>query len=78
MASIQRLKSGSWRAQVRRKGLESLSRTFKLQGDARRWATEAAHRIDQGLTIDSTVALGNDPDTGTVNRSSHRRYVWRR
>lgn len=49
MASIQRLKSGHWRAQVRRKG-KVASETFILREDARRWANEAEGRADRGET----------------------------
>lgn len=47
MASIRKQKSGSWRAQVRRKG-RSLSDTFVSRDDARRWAVDAEREIDRG------------------------------
>jgi integrase len=47
MASITKLPSGSWRAQVRRKG-HSVSETFLHREDARAWATEAEGQADRG------------------------------
>ncbi|MES2034715.1 MAG: site-specific integrase [Pseudomonadota bacterium] len=56
MASIQRLKSGHWRAQIRRKG-KVASETFILREDARRWANEAEGRADRGETPAPSRAL---------------------
>ncbi|MDO8912207.1 MAG: site-specific integrase [Phenylobacterium sp.] len=49
MATYTKLSSGSWRAQVRRKG-RYISETFLNRDDARRWATENERTIDQGGT----------------------------
>jgi hypothetical protein len=49
MATFTRLNSGSWRAQVRRKG-RYVSETFLRREDARQWATDAERRIDRGGT----------------------------
>ncbi len=49
MATIVKQKSGSWRAQVRRKG-RSISETFVRYEDAKRWATNAESQIDRGET----------------------------
>ncbi len=48
MAAFTKLASGSWRAQVRRKG-RYVSETFLRREDARTWATEAERSIDRGL-----------------------------
>ena len=40
MASIRKKKSGSWRAQVRRKG-RSVSENFVRYEDAKHWAVDA-------------------------------------
>ncbi|HEY8616283.1 site-specific integrase [Phenylobacterium sp.] len=48
MATFTKLASGSWRAQVRRKG-RYVSETFLRREDARAWATEAERSIDRGL-----------------------------
>lgn len=47
MATFSKLRSGSWRAQVRRKGCY-VSETFLRREDARVWATEAERAIDRG------------------------------
>jgi integrase len=49
MATIVKQKSGSWRAQVRRKG-RSISETFVRYEDAKRWAIHAESQIDRGET----------------------------
>ena len=49
MATFTKLKSGSWRVQVRRKG-RYVSETFLRREDARRWATESEGKIDRGGT----------------------------
>ncbi|SUW16947.1 Site-specific recombinase XerC [Brevundimonas diminuta] len=49
MATYSKLPSGTWRAQVRRKG-RYICETFLKRDDARRWATEAEGRIDRGET----------------------------
>jgi integrase len=49
MATFTKLPSGSWRAQVRRKG-RYVSETFLRREDARRWATDAERQIDRGET----------------------------
>lgn len=49
MATFTRLKSGSWRAQVRRKG-RYVSETFLRREDARLWATDTERQIDRGET----------------------------
>lgn len=53
MATFTKLKSGSWRAQVRRKD-RYISETFLRRGDARRWATAAESAIDQGKAPKTT------------------------
>lgn len=56
MATITKLPSGSWRAQVRRKG-KYASETFLRRGDAETWARNVEHKIDRGEPILC------DPDT---------------
>lgn len=46
MATINRLKSGSWRAQVRRKG-KYVNETFLRRKDAEEWAIDVERRIDR-------------------------------
>ena len=47
MAHIEKRKSG-WRAQVRRRGAPSVSRTFDLRGDAEAWAREIEREFQRG------------------------------
>ncbi len=49
MASFNRLPSGKWRAQVRRKG-HALGETFTLKRDAETWARRIESEIDSGRT----------------------------
>jgi hypothetical protein len=49
MATFTRLRSGSWRAQVRRKGRD-VSETFLRREDARKWATDTERQVDRGET----------------------------
>ena len=39
MAHIRKLKSGRFQAQIRQSGLKTISRTFDLRKDAKKWAT---------------------------------------
>lgn len=50
MATFTKLPSGSWRAQVRRKG-KYASEAFLRRGDAETWARKVEHRIDRGEPI---------------------------
>ena len=45
MASIVRLPSGSWRAQVMRNGVRK-GETFKKHADAKRWAAEMESKLE--------------------------------
>ena len=47
MAAIEQRKTG-WRAQVRRRGMPSISRTFDLKADAEAWAREVEREIQRG------------------------------
>ena len=47
MATFTRLKSGSWRVQVRRKG-KYVNNIFLRRKDAEEWALETERRIDRG------------------------------
>ena len=50
MASITKLPSGSWRAQVRRNG-RYVSKTFKRRRDADEWTIDMERRIDRGESV---------------------------
>ena len=66
MATVVQLPSGSWRAQIRRKGLATLNKTFKAREEADVWAKEkeaellAAHhkavpRVAQAITLADVI-----------------------
>ncbi|MGJ5135002.1 MULTISPECIES: site-specific integrase [unclassified Bradyrhizobium] len=50
MATITRLKSGSWRAQVRRKG-KYVNETFLRRKDAEEWGIDIERRIDRQESV---------------------------
>lgn len=52
MANFSKLPSGRWRAQIRRKQ-KSASKTFRLRGEAERWATEQEDRLNRGESLTS-------------------------
>ena len=57
MSVIVKLPSGSWRAQVRRKG-KYVSDTFRRQRDAEEWALETERNIDRGLMPATVLRKG--------------------
>lgn len=57
MASItKRAASGTWQAQVRRRGYEPLTRTFDTKAHAEAWARHVENEMDRGIFIDRTEA----------------------
>ena len=67
MAYIEQRKNG-WMAQVRKRGMRTLSRTFDLKTDAEAWAREVEREVQRGnravlrddagkITIDQVAAL---------------------
>lgn len=63
MATIVKLPSGNWRAQVRYLG-KSFSKTFRLKSLAERWATEQHDRAERGQTHTTRETL----KAGTVGK----------
>ena len=57
MATIVKLKSGSFRVQIRRKG-QYASKTFSNKAEALSWSIEADRRSDQGWNITSPKLTG--------------------
>lgn len=57
MATFQKLKSGNWRAMVRRKGIYK-SDTFRRRRDAEHWALDIERRIDRGESV-ATKRIAN-------------------
>lgn len=67
MAYIEKRKNG-YRAQVRRRGMPSISRTFDLLSDAESWAREIEREAQRG----NTAALRNDAARVTVKELADR------
>lgn len=61
MAHIEQRPAG-WRAQIRRKGAPSISRTFDLKADAEAWAREIEREYQRG----NIAALRNDAGRVTI------------
>lgn len=56
MATISKSKFDTYRVQVRRSGLPSLSKSFKSKLEAQEWATKTEYQLNSGLFIDRTEA----------------------
>ena len=56
MASIRKLPSGKWNAQVRRHGYSPVSKSFLVEKDAIRWARNVESELDRGLLVDISEA----------------------
>jgi hypothetical protein len=74
MAAFDKLPSGRWRVQVRRKG-QHASRTFRLKSEAEAWANEAESQISRGnsvdaFTVDATTTFGAIIELHTRQRST--------
>jgi hypothetical protein len=60
VATLNRLKTGLWRAQVRRKD-KYASKSFRLKSDAERWANEQEDRAYRGQSVTSAAGHSLDP-----------------
>jgi hypothetical protein len=49
MASIRELETGNWQAQIRRRGIKAIVRTFKTE--AARWVRLHESEIDRGNSL---------------------------
>jgi len=49
MATLRQLESGKWQAQVRRRGIKPVTKSFDSRTDARRWARMLESEIDRGV-----------------------------
>ena len=61
MAYFEQRKAG-WMAQIRRRGMQTVSRTFDLKADAENWAREVERDLQRG----NVAALRNDAGRVTV------------
>lgn len=56
MATFDKLPSGRWRVQVRRKG-QRASRCFRLKSEAEAWAVEAEGKISRGKSVNAVLVV---------------------
>lgn len=68
MATIHQLLSGSWRAQIRRKGLPQKSQTFKTEREAKLWADEVEASF-------STKRIAYSKDSGLTFNEAYKKYL---
>jgi integrase len=69
MAFFEQRKNG-WRAQIRRRGMPSISRTFNLKADAEAWAREVERELQRG-----NAAVLRDDAGKTMLAEVAARYV---
>ncbi|MBN8775237.1 MAG: tyrosine-type recombinase/integrase [Thiomonas sp.] len=70
MAFFEQRKNG-WRAQIRRKGMPSISRTFDLLADAQVWAREVERELQRG----NAAVLRDDAGKTTLAQVAERYAV---
>ena len=51
MATFRKTPSGTWHAQVRRRGWPAVAKTFRLKRDAQDWATEVENEMRRGSFV---------------------------
>ena len=56
MASIRELETGNWQAQIRRRGIKPIVRSFKTKTEAARWARMLESEMDRGVFVDRSEA----------------------
>ena len=61
MANIRQLSSGNWQAQIRRRGLKPVVKSFKTKVEASRWARLLESAMDRGVFVDCWCAISIDP-----------------
>lgn len=77
MASIIQIKN-RWRAQIRRKGQSSITKTFSTEAEAQAWASQIETELGSGFSAALDVPLGllvqryirHDPDMGDCKRDA--------
>lgn len=77
MATIRKLPSGSWQAQVRRKNEKPLSKTFQSKQVAEQWARSVESQLDQGLFVDRsethTTTLADLIDRYLIEKTPYKK-----
>jgi hypothetical protein len=56
MATIQVTPAGTYRVQIRRRGLPTVSKTFKSRSTAKEWARKTESELERSVYIDCTQA----------------------
>ena len=56
MATISKTKSNTYRAQVRRVGQPTLSKSFNSKQEAQEWASKIEYELNSGVYINRTEA----------------------
>ncbi len=56
MATIQQRSTGSFRVQIRRRGLKTLSKTFKSKKAAIEWSRKTESELERGVYLDTDTA----------------------
>src|SRR5690349_6121346 len=56
MATIRQFPNGRWQAQVRRRGIVPVAKTFPAKHDAERWARHIESEMDRGVFMDRSEA----------------------
>src|SRR5690348_1289521 len=56
MATVRKLKSGKWNAQVRRKGYSPISKSFTFEKDAYVWIRSVESELDKGSFVNRSTA----------------------
>jgi hypothetical protein len=69
MATFDKRSNGKWRAQVRRKGLGSLSKNFVSKKAAEKWARETEAAIEAGTFSPHPQLDAETPDPKQVTLS---------
>ena len=61
MATVRKLASGKWNAQIRRKGFPPISKSFLVQKDAHSWIRAVESNLDKGIcgSGNATVTLAD-------------------
>lgn len=77
MASVSRTQSGTWKAQVRKHGLPTVTKTFKIKHDAEVWARSVEADQDRGVFVNRSeadrVTIGDLIDRYIKEVTPHKR-----
>jgi len=56
MATIQMTPAGTYRAQIRRRGLPTVSKTFKTRKTAKEWARKTESELERAVYLDHMLS----------------------